>query len=192
MLSLLALSVFLHAEEERTERPRFTSPDKQWEFRVADEKAVLVRVESGETALDLSEEIGYLALETGKLVWAQDSRRFAFNSRKGGKYYGCDLYELAGTTWEKLPSLEENQGAIQTIERSLNKQAKRLGARHPSLNTVMGQWRVRRWSDNDTFEAYADDQRRFMLHEKNEDWEYVGCAIAFRANATTVGIGKCS
>src|SRR3954447_24903851 len=54
--------------------------------------------------------IGELASKTGQLVWAADSRRFAFNSRKGGKYYGCDLYELAEARWKKLPGLEHNNG----------------------------------------------------------------------------------
>ena len=105
------------------------SPNKQWEYRVSKESAVLVKAGSEEPVVDLAEEIGGLAIESGKVVWAPDSRRFAFNTRKGGKYYGCELYELKGTTWEKLPQLETSAEAVeQLIERTLAKQRKRLGA----------------------------------------------------------------
>ena len=127
--------------------------------------------------------IGELASKTGQLVWAADSRRFAFNSRKGGKYYGCDLYELAEARWKKLPGLEHNNGVGQIVERALRKAVKRLGAKQDEMNTVMTQWRVRRWIDNDTFEAYVGDARRVASKKDPDDWDYFGCALLFR--------GKC-
>jgi hypothetical protein len=188
LICLLMVSAFLQAQEEKLERPRFPSPDKKWEFRVINETAALVRARSDTPIVDLGEEIGYLAAETGRLIWASDSRRFAFNSRKGGKYYGCELYELAGSDWKKLPTLEDNAKAVdQMITRSLRKQLKRLGAKEDALNSVMTQWRVRRWLDDDTFEAYVSDQRRVMVHENDEDWEYLGCAVLFRGKCDNRG-----
>ncbi len=186
---LLAFPVVLYAQEEKSQRPRFTSPDKKWEFRVNNETAALVKAGSDAPVLDLSEQIGYLAAETRNLVWAPDSRRFAFNSRKGGKYYGCDLYELTGTTWKKLPSLEENAKPVdQIIQRAVRKQLKRLGAKQDAnLNTAMSQWRARRWLDNDRFEAYVSEQSRVMVHEKDEDWEYLGCAVLFTGKCDNRG-----
>src|SRR6266852_4224664 len=122
---LLAFPVVLYAQEEKSQRSRFNSPEKKWEFRVNNETAALVKAGSDAPVLDLGEEIGYLAGETGNLVWAPDSRRFAFNSRAGGKSYVCDLYELAGTTWKKLPEVFDNAKVVhQTIDRSLRKQLK--------------------------------------------------------------------
>jgi hypothetical protein len=189
LLWLLVLPTLLHGQEENSEKRRSLSPDKQWEYRVIKESTVLVRAGSDEPALNLNEEIGYLAIETGKLVWAPGSRRFAFNSRAGGKSYVCELYELAGTTWKRLPDLFENAKAVHPIiDRALHRQLKKLGARQDAnLNMVMSQWKVRRWLDNDTFEAYAGEQRRVMVHENDEDWEYLGCAVLFQGKCDNRG-----
>jgi hypothetical protein len=170
----LTCARLLAAQTEQAEGYPSVSPDKQWEYRVGKESAVLVKAGSEEPVVDLSEEIGGLAVETGKVVWAPDSRRFAFNTRKGGKYYGCELYELKGTTWEKLPRLETSAEPVdQLIERSLAKELKRLGAKnHGRVNSVMTQWRVRRWLDNDTFEAYASEGRRVLLRESDDEPEF--------------------
>ena len=128
----LAVATLLAQTEQPGGYPS-VSPDKQWEYRVKGEDAVLVKAGSDEPVIDLDEEIGGLAIESGKIVWAPDSRRFAFNTRKGGKYYGCDLYELKGTTWQKLPQLESldtnAEPVQQMIDRALTKQRKRLGAK---------------------------------------------------------------
>ena len=167
------------------------SPNKQWEYRVSKESAVLVKAGSEEPVVDLAEEIGGLAIESGKVVWAPDSRRFAFNTRKGGKYYGCELYELKGTTWEKLPQLETSAEAVERlIERTLAKQRKRLGAEKGAGDYVMTQWRVRRWLDNDTFEAYASETRRVMLRESDDEPEYFGCAVLLSAKCDNRGAWK--
>jgi hypothetical protein len=191
VLCLLVLQTLLHAEEENSEKPRSLSPDKKWEYRVIKEDAVLVKAGSDAPVLNLNEEIGHLAIETGKLIWAPDSRRFAFNSRAGGKSYVCDLYELAGTTWKKLPDLFTNAKAVnQMIERVLRKEARKLGAKKDALNMVMSRLKVVRWLDSDTFEAYAGESRRIMVHENDEDWEYLGCAVLFTGKCDNHGKWK--
>lgn len=192
VLWLLVLPIVLHAQEENSPKQRFLSPDKKWEYRVINESAVLVRAGSDEAVLNLNEEIGYLAIETGNVVWAPDSRRFAFNSRAGGKSYVCELYELAGTTWKKLPEVFGNAKAVdQIIDRALRKQLKKLGAKEDAnLNMVMSRWKVRRWLDNDTFEVYAGEQRRVMVHDNDEDWEYLGCIVLFRGKCDNQGKWK--
>jgi hypothetical protein len=189
LIWLLFLPAVLHAQDEKSAKRGFLSPDKQWECRVIDESVVLLKAGSDAPVLNLNEEIGQLAIESGALVWAPDSRRFAFNARGGGKSYVCDLYELAGTTWKKLPELAGNaKGVDQIIVRALRKQLKKLGAKKDaSLNMVMSKWRVRRWLDNDTFEAYAGEERRVMVHEEDEDWEYLGCAVLFRGKCDNRG-----
>lgn len=191
LIWLLVVPTVLYAQEENTEKRRFLSPDKKWEYRVIGERTVLVSAGSDAPVLNLNEEIGWLALESGKVVWAPDSRRFAFNSRAGGKSYICDLYELTGTTWKKLPDLFDGAKPVhQLIDRALRKQLKKLGAKQDNLNMVMSRWRVRRWLDNDTFEAYAGEGRRVMVHEKDEDWEYLGCAVLFRGKCDNRGDWK--
>jgi hypothetical protein len=188
LATFLALARLLVAEEERNVGYASISPDKKWEYRVKGENALLVKAGSDETVVDLSADIGYLAAETGKLVWAPDSRRFAFNTRKGGKYYGCDLYELRGTTWEKLPQLEDHAKSVQQmIERSVDKRMKRLTTKKTSIpHPFKTEWRVRRWVDNATFEAYASDFQRVRT-KGEEDWIFVGASVVFRAKCDNRG-----
>jgi hypothetical protein len=186
---LLVLPAVPQAQQENSEKRQILSPDHKWEYRVTTESAVLVKAGSDATVLDLGEEIGHLARETGNLVWAPDSRRFAFNSRAGGKSYVCDLYELAGATWKKLPDLAEGAKAVDPIiERAMRKQLKKLGARRDAvLHMVMSRSRVLRWLNNDTFEVYVGEQRRVMVHEQDEDWEYLGCAVLFTGKCDNRG-----
>ena len=51
----------------------------------------------------------------------------------------------------------------------------------------MTQWRVRRWLDNNTFEAYASEARRVLVHEDDDDPEYYGCAVLFRGQCDNRG-----
>jgi hypothetical protein len=87
LLSLLGLMAgAIQAEEPDTE-PRFVSPAKKWEYRIVNGDTVaLARAGEEKPAIELSQGEG-LKVESGKLVWAPDSRRFAFNLRAGGKYY---------------------------------------------------------------------------------------------------------
>jgi len=137
--------------------PTSISPDKKWEYRVKDdESAVLVRARSDKPVVRLCnpDTDGSLKGQTGKLVWAPNSRRFAFNYQSGGKYYSCDIYELAGTKWKKLPDLEKKAAAVRKLmTRGEQTKLKEVGAE--SANPIEEVWRVRRWIDNDTFEALA-------------------------------------
>jgi hypothetical protein len=189
--SLIATGVLFAQNDENKGYPS-TSPDKQWEYRIVNEGenvvGVLAKAGADQPVLKFGDpDYGPLEIETGKLVWAPDSRRFAFNCRKGGKYYGSDVYELAGETWKKLPSLEDNNSLEQMANQSLAKQAKKLRIDPKGLNEVMTIWRVRRWIDQDTFEGYASDQRRGTLHRNDEDWEYFGWAVTFQARCDDRG-----
>src|SRR5688572_24031226 len=95
-LALLFFSSAAWSEEADTAK-RFLSPNKKLEYRVKDGGgAAIVEVKTGEAVLDLKEaEETSLATDTGKVGWAPDSRRFAFNYRAGGRYYTCSVYELA-------------------------------------------------------------------------------------------------
>ena len=182
---LFALACLLpwlvRAQDTETERKPTFSPDKQWEYRVVADTAVLMRAGESNPVVKLSEADESLKAETGKLVWAPDSRRFAFNYRSGGKYYTFDLYELAGTTWKKLPDVADIDAPVtQTIERSKQKQLRRLGAKKDATpNSVMETWRVRRWLDNDRFQAFADSAMRVLTSKDSEDPEYFGAAVLF-------------
>jgi hypothetical protein len=178
----------IQAEEPDTE-PRFVSPDKKWEYRIVNGDTVaLVRAGEEKPAIELSQGEG-LKVESGKLVWAPDSRRFAFNFRAGGKYYSFEVYELAGTTWQKLPDVEGNAEKVsQLIERSEREQLKKIRrAKGATPNSVMDKWRVRRWLDADTFEATASSESRVLIDKKTEDLEYFGASVVFTVKCDNRG-----
>jgi hypothetical protein len=139
----------------------------------------------------LSEEGENLRLESAKLVWAPDSRRFALNYRSGGKFHACDLYELTDANWKKLPSLVDGAKTVDGIvKRSLARQLKRIRSKNGPMNSVMTVWGVGRWTDNDTFEAHVSDQRRVNVSkskDEDEDWEYFGTAVSFKGKCDNRG-----
>jgi hypothetical protein len=150
--------------------PTSVSPDKKWEYRVEDDdSAVLVRSDREKAVIKLSdpENDSSLKTKTGKLIWAPDSQRFAFNYQAGGKYYSCDLYELTGTKWKKLPDLEKKAAAVRKLmARAKQKQWKEAGAE--SVNPIEDVWRLLRWIDNDTFEALAYSEGGVAMRDSGE------------------------
>ena len=185
------LPCVLRAQDSEAQPKPILSPDKNWEYRVVDDTAVLVKAGDDKPAVTLSglDDGAPLKTKTGTLVWAPDSRRFAFNYRAGGKSYTFDLYELAGTTWKKLPDVSDNDAPVEKlIERSKRQQLKRLGAKKDANpNSVMETWRVRRWLNNDTFQAYAGSAARVMISESSEDPEYFGAAVLFTGKCDNRG-----
>ncbi len=130
---------------------------------------MLVRSDREKPVIKLSdpENDGSLKTKTGKLIWAPDSQRFAFNYQAGGKYYSCDLYKLTGTKWKKLPDLEKKAAAVRKLmARAKQKQLKEAGAE--SVNPIEDVWRVLRWIDNDTFEALAYSEGGVAMRDSGE------------------------
>ena len=96
VLSLVAASAF--AQEQEKPPARSVSPDAKWEFRAgaAGEQGDFVIAKAGsiETSLVLSEEEYADGLAQGlgrapgyaNIVWAPDSKRFAFNLQPGKAY----------------------------------------------------------------------------------------------------------
>lgn len=190
LLALAALlpCVLLGQDSEAEHKPTL-SPDKQWEYRVVANTAVLVRAGDDKPVVNFSDVGEVIKTQTGKLEWAPDSRRFALNYRAGGKSHSFDLYELAGATWKKLPDIEDTAAPVnQMIERSQRQQLKRLRAKKDANpNSVMETWRVLRWLNNDTFEAFGNSQKSVMISKTSEDPEYYGAAVLFRGKCDNRG-----
>lgn len=179
----------LGAQESEAESKPQLSPDKKWEYRILnDDMAALVKVGEEKPTIELSEG-EMLKIESGKLVWAPDSRRFAFNFRAGGKYYSFELYELAGTTWKKLPEVEETATTVsEMIERSDRQQLKKLKApKDATPNSVRDKWQVLRWLDDDTFLASAASESKVLIDKKSDEPEYIGATFVFKGKCDNRG-----
>jgi hypothetical protein len=149
--------------------PSSLSPDKKWEYSGGD-TAKLVKAGTNEVALTFSEECDLGALgEHSAVLWAPDSKRFAFYSCGAGKEHLTLLYQLRDDHWVALerPRDELFQRAGNIIEA----QAKRKGL--PKKTYLHMQWwtvKPERWLDSSTLVVYASIAE--VVHRY--DGEYVG------------------
>jgi len=77
------------------------SPDKQWEYQWPDgEKPVILKAGTTQTVLDLSENeaVPFQWASQAKVVWAPDSKRFAFNYGHGRTHQTL-VYQLRDDQW---------------------------------------------------------------------------------------------
>src|SRR5262249_20345313 len=135
VLSLAAASAF--AQEQEKPPARSVSPDGKWEFRVGageQDDFFIAKAGSNGTAVVLSEEeyadglAEWLGRKPGyaNIVWASDSKRFAYNLQPNKGYQTVQFYQLDGETWHKLDSLESNAATTAPLDRSMARQKKKL------------------------------------------------------------------
>jgi hypothetical protein len=178
---LVATSAF--SQEHAKPPARSVSPDGKWELRpgVAGEQDdfVIAKAGSDETSLVLSEEeyVDGLAEALGRapayanIVWAPDSKRFAFNLQPNKGYQTTQFYQLDENTWRRLDSIESNAGTTEPLDRSMTRQKKMVKKKLklPADDwgwPLMTSWQVRKWIDSSTALIYALRSAKFEL--KNE------------------------
>ena len=95
---------------------------------------------------------------------------------------------LAGDKWQKLPDPESSADAVtKLVWRKLGAEAKKIGKKLESLGSVMQQWRVLRWLDNDTFEGYMSDEYEGLAHPDDADMRRFRCAAEFKGKCDNRG-----
>jgi hypothetical protein len=173
---LVATSAF--AEEQEKPQARSVSPDGKWELRAGaageQDDFVIAKAGSDETPVVLSEEeyADGLAEALGRaptyanIVWAPDSKRFAFNLQPGKAYQTAQFYQLDGNTWRKLDSLESNAATFAPLDRSMARQKKNL--KQP-LWPFLTSWQVRKWIDSSTALLYAHRAETFEISDETEE-----------------------
>jgi len=192
---LVATSAF--AQEQAKPQARSVSPDGKWEFRAGaggeQDNFVIARAGSIEASLVLSEEeyvdglAEYLGRKPGyaNIVWAPDSKRFAFNLQPGKGYQTAQFYQLDGNTWRKLDSLESNAATTAPIDPAMARQEKKLklGADWPFLTS----WQVRKWIDSRTALLYA---RKVKTVEIGDETKAVSVSFFFTLKFDPAGKWK--
>jgi hypothetical protein len=175
---LVATSAF--GQEQKKPQARSVSPDGKWEFRAGareQDDFVIAKAGSNETSLVLSEEeyADGLAEALGRapgyanIVWAPDSKRFAFNLQPGKAYQTAQFYQLDGDTWRKLDSLESNATTFAPLDRSMARQKKKLKLPPEDGGwPIMTSWQVRKWIDSNTALIYAHSQKIFEIKKETE------------------------
>jgi hypothetical protein len=178
VLLLVATSNF--AQEQEKPPARSVSPDGKWELRPGaageQDNFVITKAGSNETALVLSEEeyVDGLAEARGRapayanIVWAPESKRFAFNLQPAKAYQTAQFYQLDGNTWRKLDSLESNAATFAPLERSMARQKQKLKLPSPDDGwPIMNSWQVRKWLDSSTALLYADREKTFEVKKES-------------------------
>jgi hypothetical protein len=192
---LVATSAF--AQEQEKPPARSVSPDGKWEFRAGaageQDDFVIAKADSIETSLVLSEEeyADGLAEALGRapsyanILWAPDSKRFAYNLQPTKGYQTAQFYQLDGNTWRKLDSLESNAATFAPLDRLMAMEKKKL--KLPTEDRgwpIMTSWQVRKWIDSSTALLYAHSEKTFEI--KNET-ESVGASFFFTLKFDAVG-----
>ena len=108
-VALLAVALVFVAGSRSTFASESVSPDKQWEYRcVDDDWPKIVKAGTTQVVVDLSEDQSVPHPNDAEVVWAPDSKRFAFNysppHRPHTSYETIALYQLRGDKWEALRS----------------------------------------------------------------------------------------
>jgi hypothetical protein len=179
--TFVAVLLLVAAPAFAQELARFVSPDGKWEFRAGaageQNNFVIAKAGSVELSLVLSEEeyADGLAEALGRapgyanIVWAPDSKRFAFNLQPGKAYQTAQFYQLDADTWRQLDSLESNAATFAPLDRSMATQKKRL--KLPEKDSgwpIMTSWQVRKWIDPSTALLYAHSEKTFEIKHETE------------------------
>jgi uncharacterized protein YecT (DUF1311 family) len=141
------------------------SPDKQWEYKCAEYglgqcAPEIVKAGTAEVVLDLDEEVQVHGPEAGqaKVVWAPDSKRFAFNYSSlhahHTTYETVAFYQLHGDKWVALRSAaDDTSDRSQLLQLAKEHLPKSFGPRHcaPDFDVL----KVRNWTDANTAILYA-------------------------------------
>jgi hypothetical protein len=154
-LSLIALVLCVTAlAQEPSLDTLIPSPDEQWAYRCRDGSSSIVKTATNELALGLSTELSVPHGEDAKVIWAPNSKRFAFNysppHAPHSTYITTVFYELRDDKWMQSPSPVDDSS-----EDSFGRLAKYLpkGVRKPRLwngDPTRVVLKVRSWTDSDT------------------------------------------
>ena len=148
------------------------SPDKRWEFQNDESWAGLVKAGTDETIVDLSKDSAAYQLDSASVVWAPDSKRFAFNylmPASHARYESIAIYQLRDGKWVALTlpvDLSSRKSQVAQLAKGhLPKQGSRtVGANDDVL-------KVLKWTDADTALLYAAADKVSLLFTLKFDAE---------------------
>jgi len=168
---------------DQLEKPS-QSPDGKWEYRLLDLEddqsditPAIVKTDTDDVAVKLP------IAEEKEIVWAPDSKRFAFNYRAGGRYITTTLYELRSGRWKVLRSPEEE--ASQTLQRA--KAAQIREAKLPAniyQRRIWDTFRVIEWPDARTALLYAYSIRAVPVSEEDTSDIEAYCLFTLKFDGT--------
>jgi hypothetical protein len=166
--------------ESSSEDTDFVSPDKQWEYKAPStgEDARIVKAGSNEIATSLVEDCD-IGCEHASVLWAADSKRFAFN-RGDGKERLTSVYELRNGKWQELQLFGENDPISRRTYDIVKAQAKRKGL--PKKTFLHMQWSTDKainWINPSTLTIYSSLTMRVHRQDGEDVGEGFGADVLF-------------
>jgi sugar lactone lactonase YvrE len=146
------------------------SPDKKWEYQPDESQPKIASAGTNEVALDLSDQTGGNGFGSATVIWAPDSKRFAFNYGQG-RSHSTSLYQLRGDEWKALKSPDDEVSditdkliAAQLKRKGLSK--KKLSKEKKYLRLISWTPKVINWVDSNTAILYASLQQVTALRDE--------------------------
>ena len=137
------------------------SPDKKWEYEPDESARKIVKAGTNEVALDLSDQPAGNGFSYATVIWAPDSKRFAFNYGQG-RTHAASLYQFRGNEWKALKLPDDEDKILQRADDIVAGQLKRKGLSKEKLSKKdlylrLIWWTVKldRWVDSNTAILYA-------------------------------------
>jgi hypothetical protein len=156
------------------------SPDKQWEYKTpsAGEDARIIKAGSNETDISSVDDCD-IGCEHATVLWAPDSKRFAFN-RGDGKERLTSVYELRKGKWQELQLLGEDDPISRRTYDMVKAQASEKGL--PKKTFLHMQWSTDRaisWIDPTTLTIYSSLAMRVHRPDGEDVGEGFGADMLF-------------
>jgi hypothetical protein len=167
------------------------SPDKQWEYKApsGSEDARIVKAGSNETAVSLVDDCN-IGCEHASVLWAPDSKRFAFN-RGDGKERLTSVYELRKGKWQELQSLGEDDPISRRTYDIVKAQANKKGLSKKAFLHM--QWSTDRaisWINPSTLIIYSSLAMRVHRQDGEDVGEGFGTDVLFTIKFDEAGKWK--
>jgi len=155
--ALIAVAVVFASASRTTLAGESVSPDKQWEYRCADGHwPEIVKAGTTQVVLNLLDDQSAPHSDDAEVVWAPDSKRFAFNysppHRPHSSFETIALYQLHGDKWVAL-HLPVDEASERAQAAQLAHVPKSRDPRHAEL--LRDILKVRSWTDANTAILYA-------------------------------------
>jgi hypothetical protein len=155
--ALFATAIVFGAASPSSFAEGSVSPDKQWEYRCEDGHwPEIVKAGTTQMVLDLLADQSVPHGDNAEVVWAPDSKRFAFNysppHRPHSSFETIALYQLQGEKWIAL-HLPVDEASERAQAAQLAHVPKSRDPRHAEL--LRDILKVRSWTDANTAILYA-------------------------------------
>ena len=162
----------MHAQSPSPSVVKNLSPDKKWEYDCPQSieyecAPEVVKAGTDEVVVDLDSDLGVYAKysKRSNIVWAPDSKRFAFNFPQPAPhafYETFAFYQLRGDKWEMLESLLKANPISKAISKAISgglaveRTKKHIKAKATGATEIVA--KVHEWTAPDTAIVYAYEE----------------------------------